>query len=238
MNNTDILVFLIVIYLWNFGYIYSTLCGSVNGTSCCSGFYWDKTQMSCIPCKVGYFGTNCDKKCVYPLYGKDCQLTCNCSKRDCWHVGGCTLNITDNICGGQTGAIICCNGFKWNNEDRKCIRCDNGYTGQNCEDVCRFPSYGRDCQSICNCTQTKCNPVDGCYGHSTRFEMQMSDIFTKAVDRELYQQVLTEKKQSTLMIGIGVLAAVALFIVIAIFVTYRLENTNKENESNIYYSIK
>lgn len=68
--------------------------------------------------------------------------------------------------------------------------------------------------------------------------MQMSDIFTKAVDRELYQQVLTEKKQSTLMIGIGVLAAVALFIVIAIFVTYRLENTNKENESNIYYSIK
>lgn len=68
--------------------------------------------------------------------------------------------------------------------------------------------------------------------------MQMPDNFTKAVDRELNLQVLTEKKQSTLMIGIGVLAAVALFIVIAIFVTYRLENTNKENESNIYYSIK
>lgn len=68
--------------------------------------------------------------------------------------------------------------------------------------------------------------------------MQMPDNFTKPVDKELYQQVLTEKKQSTLMIGIGVLAAVALFIVIAIFVTYQLENTNKENESNIYYSIK
>lgn len=68
--------------------------------------------------------------------------------------------------------------------------------------------------------------------------MQMPDNFTKAVDKELYQQALTKKKQSTLMIGIGVLAAVALFIVIAIFVTYRLENTNKENESNIYYSIK
>lgn len=66
--------------------------------------------------------------------------------------------------------------------------------------------------------------------------MQMPNNFTKAV--ELYQQVLTKKKQSTLMIGIGVLAAVALFIVIGIFVTYRLENTNKENESNIYYSIK
>lgn len=68
--------------------------------------------------------------------------------------------------------------------------------------------------------------------------MQMPDNFTKAVDRELNLQVLTEKKQSTLMIGIGVLSAVALFIVIAIFVTYQLENTKKENESNIYYSIK
>lgn len=68
--------------------------------------------------------------------------------------------------------------------------------------------------------------------------MQMPDNFTKAVDRELNQQVLTEKKQSTLMIGIGVLSAVALFIVIAIFVTYQLENTKKENESKIYYSIK
>lgn len=68
--------------------------------------------------------------------------------------------------------------------------------------------------------------------------MQMPDNFTKVVDRELYQKVLADKKQSTLMIGIGVLAAVALFIVIGIFVTYRLENTNKENESIIYYSIK
>lgn len=66
----------------------------------------------------------------------------------------------------------------------------------------------------------------------------MPDNFTKAVERELYQQVSTDKKQSTLMIGIGALAAVALFIVLAIFFTYRLENTNKENESNIYYSIK
>lgn len=41
-----------------------------------------------------------------------------------------------------------------------------------------------------------------------------------------------------LMIGIGVLAAVSLFIVLAIFYTYRLENVNKETDSNIYYSIK
>lgn len=46
--------------------------------------------------------------------------------------------------------------------------CEKGYTGQNCEVLCLFPTYGMDCQSICNCTQTKCNPVDGCKGHSTK----------------------------------------------------------------------
>lgn len=44
---------------------------------------------------------------------------------------------------------------------------EKGYTGQNCEDVCLFPTYGIDCQSICNCSQTKCNPVDGYKGHLT-----------------------------------------------------------------------
>lgn len=65
--------------------------------------------------------------------------------------------------------------------------------------------------------------------------MQMRDSSTKAV----YTKVLsTNRMQSMLMMGIGVLAAVALFIVLAIFFTYRLENTKKENESNIYSSIK
>lgn len=49
--------------------------------------------------------------------------------------------------------------------------CNKGYTGKNCEDACLFPSYGLDCQSKCNCTQTKCDPVDGCKGHSTTFGM-------------------------------------------------------------------
>lgn len=47
--------------------------------------------------------------------------------------------------------------------------CDKGYTGQNCEDVCPFPGYGVDCQSMCNCTETQCDPVNGCKGHSTKF---------------------------------------------------------------------
>lgn len=47
--------------------------------------------------------------------------------------------------------------------------CDKGYSGQNCEDMCNFPTYGLDCQSICYCTETQCDPVDGCKGHSSKY---------------------------------------------------------------------
>lgn len=44
---------------------------------------------------------------------------------------------------------------------------DKGYNGQNCNAICSFPTYGLDCQSIFNCTETFCDPVDGCTGHTT-----------------------------------------------------------------------
>lgn len=47
------------------------------------------------------------------------------------------------------------------------VACEKGYTGQNCDVACRFPLYGQDCKSICNCTETTCDPVNGCIGHST-----------------------------------------------------------------------
>lgn len=235
MNNTEVLFYLFVLILRNFEVIYATLCGNINGTSCCSGYYWDEIQKRCILCKVGYFGPNCDTKCVYPSYGNDCQSKCNCKDTYCDHVEGCANLTGANICKGQTGAKICCNGFKWKKEETKCIPCDKGYTGHNCEHMCHFPMYGVDCQSMCNCTETQCHPVDGCKEYSSKYETEMRDSPTKAVNTEVLS---TNRKQSMLMMGIGVLAAVALFIVLAIFFTYRLENTNKENDSNIYYSIK
>lgn len=60
----------------------------------------------------------------------------------------------------------------------------------------------------------------------------------KAVNGEGFQKLSANRKQPLLTIGIGVLAAVALFIVLGIFYTYRLENSEKEIDSNIYYSIK
>lgn len=42
-----------------------------------------------LACKWGYRGTNCETKCPFPLYGEDCQLTCDCIKKDCDHASGC-----------------------------------------------------------------------------------------------------------------------------------------------------
>lgn len=47
--------------------------------------------------------------------------------------------------------------------------CDKGYTGHNCEDICHSPTYGVDCQSMCNCTETQCHPVDGCKEPSSKY---------------------------------------------------------------------
>lgn len=42
-----------------------------------------------LACKYGYRGTNCKTKCPFPLYGEDCQLTCDCVEKDCDHAFGC-----------------------------------------------------------------------------------------------------------------------------------------------------
>lgn len=64
--------------------------------------------------------------------------------------------------------------------------CDKGYSGQNCEDMCHFPTYGLDCQSICYCTETQCDPVDGCKGHSSKY----GRIFKRLIENDCSSQSL------------------------------------------------
>nr|XP_034332854.1 multiple epidermal growth factor-like domains protein 10 [Crassostrea gigas] len=40
--------------------------------------------------------------------------------------------------------------------------CNDGYTGSNCILRCRYPSYGRRCQQLCNCEEIVCNSTTGC----------------------------------------------------------------------------
>lgn len=40
--------------------------------------------------------------------------------------------------------------------------CSPGYFGINCTLPCRYPSYGIDCQSECECNKTQCDNTIGC----------------------------------------------------------------------------
>lgn len=192
-------------------------------------------KQRCIPCEVGDTGPNCTTRCLYPAYGQGCQSVCKCTKKDCNYVYGCK-NATGNVCIGTEG-VECCQGHKWNNEETSCNPCDKGYNGHKCNAICPFPTYGLDCQTICNCTETFCDPVDGCT-YKTEFETYMTTNFTTAIHWNDYRNASTDGRQSMLMIGIGVLAAVALLLIFVILYTYRLENVNNETESRIFYSVK
>lgn len=42
------------------------------------------------------------------------------------------------------------------------LACETGFYGPNCDTMCLFPTYGLDCQSLCNCDVTYCHHVNGC----------------------------------------------------------------------------
>lgn len=66
----------------------------------------------------------------------------------------------------------------------------------------------------------------------------MTTNSTTAIHWNDYRNASTDGRQSMLMLGIGVLAAVALLLICVILYTYRLENVNNETESKILYSVK
>lgn len=44
------------------------------------------------------------------------------------------------------------------------LECDVGKIGPQCEIVCLYPWYGKQCLSKCQCSGNHCNPVGGCIG--------------------------------------------------------------------------
>lgn len=63
---------------------------------CCSGFRWNQEQATCIRCKMGYIGINCDVRCTFPFFGLDCQLICNCLEKNCNYANGCKQSTKEN----------------------------------------------------------------------------------------------------------------------------------------------
>lgn len=42
------------------------------------------------------------------------------------------------------------------------IECIPGYIGMNCSSECPYPSYGRKCHGLCNCSKNQCDVSTGC----------------------------------------------------------------------------
>lgn len=45
--------------------------------------------------------------------------------------------------------------------------CISGYTGPNCTLKCPYPTYGDNCQQICDCSKDECDFSSGCNSLTT-----------------------------------------------------------------------
>lgn len=50
------------------------------------------------------------------------------------------------------------------------IDCMPGYTGMNCSSKCPYPSYGRNCQGVCNCDSNQCDVSIGCKNRTSGYD--------------------------------------------------------------------
>lgn len=121
---------------------------------------WNEILHKCEECNVGFLANNnCSIPCRYPSYGNNCQSKCNCLQIDCHPATGCkdgspTISSPLLISSKQTNSPEL---FTTNE-----IECPSGYTGNQCNISCRYPSFGYLCQFECKCSEKRCNFTNGC----------------------------------------------------------------------------
>ncbi|XP_062592703.1 uncharacterized protein LOC134254176 [Saccostrea cucullata] len=72
------------------------------------------------------------------------------------------ITTAQSKCTGKDGFLVCCAGFELDKKTGICRECGDGYFGENCSEVCRFPTFGRRCQGLCDCPLSMCDFVKGC----------------------------------------------------------------------------
>lgn len=105
-----------------------------------------------IFCLPGRIGENCNIPCRYPSFGSKCQNECNCN---CNSETGCiegSMTFTIPV----SSQVIVTSSFPTPKS------CPIGYMGKDCKQQCRYPNYGKQCQSFCNCTADFCDHIGGC----------------------------------------------------------------------------
>ncbi|XP_062618431.1 multiple epidermal growth factor-like domains protein 10 [Saccostrea cucullata] len=107
--------------------------------------------------------------------------------------------------------------------------CEMGYFGINCSVACRYPSYGNECQSRCNCSNTTCHHVKGCQHFSEEYGLTTGSISTK-------EKFSLEKY--IMITSIGVSSSLAcIFIMLSLILIWRRQrniDVNQQNTASTY----
>lgn len=81
-----------------------------------------------MKCPPGYTGPDCVYTCIYPYYGEDCFMKCDCSADLCDFVSGCKLTTTTVTLSEHQATDIKDNLFQCGAFDDICKNhCDKNY---------------------------------------------------------------------------------------------------------------
>ncbi|XP_062610792.1 uncharacterized protein LOC134272589 [Saccostrea cucullata] len=118
-------------------------------------------------------------------------------------------------CGGH--AYGCCEGFIWNTEKRECVKCQNGYSGVNCSEICDYPNYGEDCQNECHCTQDICDHRKGCQKKSQDIpgDEQLSENGNQT--KSVTQPSKTWDKNKIISLGVLIIFFICIALIVGFF---------------------
>nr|XP_011427321.2 N-acetylglucosamine-1-phosphodiester alpha-N-acetylglucosaminidase-like [Crassostrea gigas] len=133
---------------------------------------------------------------------------------------------------------MCCPRYQNDLKHNLCSKCLSGYQGPNCSYACRYPNYGDDCQSFCDCVELQCDHITGC--------RQLSELHNCTTKNPH----MTDRSNSRMM-TISVCILMGVFILIigfyfkvksmqSTYLTYSLQfreqNTNKMSDTRLLSS--
>eukprot|EP00105_Crassostrea_gigas_P010098 XP_011425259.1 PREDICTED: multiple epidermal growth factor-like domains protein 10 [Crassostrea gigas] len=104
----------------------------------------------------------------------------------------------------------CCEGYAFNATLDTCVECAVGFYNTNCSSPCPYPTYGRDCQNMCNCTKNMCNIVQGCLKENEILETGTAVISKKITQRKQELQVSTNTVMTSALTGLVSLSVLVL----------------------------
>ncbi|XP_061176113.1 uncharacterized protein LOC133185070 [Saccostrea echinata] len=104
-------------------------------------------------------------------------------------------------------------------------KCRSGYFGINCSWPCRYPNYGEDCQSKCNCEEHMCN-----ISYECRYN-NVNTVTAQTRQKSTYSTKYRPQKMdsSVNFIMIGILTSVGFFLVIISIIV--IANLNRKHFS-------